>query len=185
MTFARILRVDDSGDLQVLQVEGFLGEIRDGVPRISEWGFASNPPADSQAVVLALGGSRGQLVVVGVEDRKTRPKNLPVGASQIHAAGGNRVRCLADGTIEIVNALASVTIAPTGAVTVNGVTVSVTASGAATVNAGGNATISAGGTATVSAPAVSIGSATTIDGKNFLAHTHTPSALGVPTSGVN
>ncbi len=199
MTFARQLRVDDSGDLQVMQIEGLLGELRDDVPRISEWGFASTPPADSQLVVIALGADRGQLVVIGCEDRRTRRKNLPDGAVEVYSAHATaRIRIDAAGVISIdgtslngttgpvtlnvtgnvaITASGTATITATGAATVNGSAVTVNATGAATVNAGG--------AATVAAASVAIGGNTVIDGKNFLAHTHTPTALGVPTGGVN
>lgn len=191
MTFARQLRVDDSGDLQIMQIEGLLGELRDDVPRIGEWGIASTPPADSQLVVIALGADRGQLVVIGVEDRKTRRKNIPAGAVELYSAHATaRIRIDAAGVISIdgtqlngttgpvvLNVTGAVTVNASGAASVTAASASVTASGAATVTAGGAATIT-GGTVAISANTV-------IDGKNFLAHTHTPTALGVPTGGVN
>lgn len=176
MTFARILRVDDSGDLQVMQLEGFVGEIRESVPRIGQWGFASNPPLDSQAVVLATGADRGQLVVIGVEDRRTRPKNLPVGTAQIHSIGGNRVTCKPDGTIEIFGTVGNLTINPAGAITINGLSLTVAASGAVS--------ITGGAAVTINGSSVVLGAATTIDGKAFLAHTHTSNVVGTPTGPV-
>lgn len=176
MTFARVLRVDDSGDLQVMQLEGLLGELREEVPRIGEWGFASNPPLNAQAVVLAIGADRGQLVVLGVEDRATRTKDLPTGASEQYAIGGNRVRLEADGSILIEGPVGTLQINPVGAVTLNGLSLSVTSAGAVT--------ITGSGTVTINGSTVVLGAATTIDGKNFLAHTHLSSAPGVPTGPV-
>lgn len=199
MTFARTLRIDDSGPLQLVTVEGFLGELRDDCPRIGEWGLGSNPPLSSQAVVLALGADRGQLVVIGVEDRDTRRKNLPVGAVELYSAHGTaRIRIDAAGVISIdgtqvngttgpltlnvtgnvaINASGTVAVTATGAATVNGSAVTVNATGAATINAGGAATIAAG--------SVAIGSNATIDGKNFLAHTHNSTTPGTPSGPVN
>lgn len=198
MTFARVLRVDDSGPLQIVRVEGLIGELRDDCPRIGEWGLASNPPDDSQAVILALGGNRGALVVVGVEDRGTRRRNLPKGAAELYSAHASaRIRVDAAGVISIdgtqlngttgpvalnvtgnvaITASGTVTVNATGAATVNGSAVTVNAVGAATVNAGGAATIAAG--------SVAIGANAVIDGKNFLAHTHLSAAPGVPTGPV-
>lgn len=182
MTFARTLRVDDSGALQLMQVQGFLGELRDDCARIGEWGLASNPPLSSQAVVLALGADRGQLVVIGVEDRNTRRKNLPVGAVEVYSAHATaRIRIDSAGVISIDGTQVNGTTGPvvlnvTGAVTIN-------ASGAAVVN-GSTVSVVATGAATVTGASVSIGSATVIDSKNFLAHTHTSNAVGTPTSGV-
>lgn len=199
MTFARTLRVDDSGPLQLIAVQGLIGELRDDCPRIGEWGIASNPPLSSQAVVVALGADRGQLVVIGVEDRNTRRKNIPGGAIEIYSSHASaRIRIDAAGVISIdgsavngttgpvtlnvtgniaITATGTADITATGAATVNGSAVTVNAAGAATVNAGGAATIAAG--------SVSISGSTVIDGKNFLAHTHNVVAVGSPTGGVN
>lgn len=193
LTFARVLRVDDSGPLQLIRIEGFIGELREDCPRIGEWGLASNPPDDSQAVVAALGANRGQLVVIGVEDRGTRPKNLAKGESGLYSIGGNRVRLLPTGAIEIEGPAGSIAIAPdgalelagpvgnlaidaAGAVTLGGLTISATSAGTVSITGAGAVTIS-GGT-------VSLGPSTTIDGKPFLAHTHLSAAPGVPTGPV-
>lgn len=191
MTFARVLRVDDSGALQLMQVQGFLGELRDDCPRIGEWGLASNPPLSSQVVVLALGADRGQLVVIGVEDRTTRRKNLPVGAVELHSAHGTaRIRIDSAGVISIDGTQVNGTTGPI-ALNVTG-NVAITASGAATitaasavVTAAGAATITAGGAATITGGSVSIGANAVIDGKNFLAHTHNSTTPGNPTGPVN
>lgn len=184
-TFGRVLRSDDSGPLQILQIEGLVGELRDGVVRIGEWGFASNPPANAQAVVIALGGDRGQLVAIGVEDRNTRPKNQAPGTSGIYGLLGTRVRCLPDGTVEIVGPVGSITISPTGAITINGLSLASTIAAAITVNAAGAVNLTAGGVVNLTGSSVVLGPATTIDGKSFLAHTHTSTAPGTPTSAVN
>lgn len=199
MTFARVLRTDDSGALQLMRVEGFIGELREDVSRIGEWGLASNPPIDSQAVVVALGGNRGQLVVLGVEDRKTRRKNLPAGAVELYSAHGTaRIRIDAAGVISIdgtqvngttgpiaLNVTGNVAITASGSVTVTAVAGPATVNGATvTVNAAGAATINAGGAATIAAGSVAIGANAVIDGKNFLAHTHLSAAPGVPTGPV-
>lgn len=193
LTFARVLRVDDSGPLQLIRIEGFIGELREDCPRIGEWGLASNPPDDSQAVVAALGGNRGQLVVLGVEDRGTRPKNLAKGESGLYSIGGNRVRLLPTGAIEIEGPAGSIEIAPdgslelagpvgslginaAGSVTIGALTISATATGAITITGSGAVTIN-GGT-------VTLGASTTIDGKAFLPHTHLSAAPGLPTGPV-
>lgn len=190
MTFARTLRVDDSGPLQLISVQGLIGELRDDCARIGEWGLASNPPLSSQAVVVALGADRGQLVVLGVEDRNTRRKNLPVGAVEIYSSHATaRIRIDAAGVISIdgtaINGTAGpVTLNVTGnvAITASG-TCNITATGAATVN-GSAVTVNATGAATIAAGSVAIGANAVIDGKNFLAHTHLSAAPGVPTGPV-
>lgn len=201
LTFARVLRVDDSGPLQLIRIEGFIGELREDCPRMGEWGFASNPPDDSQAVVAALGGNRGQLVVLGVEDRETRPKSLAKGESGLYSIGGNRVRLLPDGSIEILGPAGSIEIAPDGSlelagpvgslgitaagtVTLGGLTISATATGAITISGAATVSIAGAGAVAISGSTVTLGASTTIDGKPFLPHTHLSAAPGVPTGPV-
>lgn len=161
VTYARILFVDDSGDLQILQIEGYLAELRDGVERLGEYGFASNPPSGSQALVLALGGSRARLVAVATENRLLRPKNLPSGAVEIYSVTGARVRINADGTIEI-----------------DGVDLTITALG--------DVEITATGEASITAPVVRLGGVSEIDGIAFAGHFHDDPVSGVtgPAQGV-
>lgn len=193
LTFARVLRVDDSGPLQLIRIEGFIGELREDCPRIGEWGLASNPPDDSQAVVAALGGNRGQLVVLGVEDRGTRAKNLAKGESGLYSIGGNRVRLLPDGSISIVGPAGSIDIAPDGALDLAGPvgSLAIDAAGVLTIgaltitaNAAGAVTISGSGAVSITGGTVTLGASTTIDGKPFLSHTHLSAAPGVPTGPV-
>jgi hypothetical protein len=70
--------------------------------------------------------------------------------------------------------------AKTAIVEINGTTINVTTSGTANVN--GNTVNVNGGTVNVNGT-VTIGDSTTIDGKNFLGHTHTGVRSGSDTSG--
>lgn len=85
-SLVKIVTADDAGPIQVLRVEGLVGELREGVSRFGEFGFASNPPAGATGVALALGGNREDLVVIATEDRDSRRKNLPEGAAVVYAA---------------------------------------------------------------------------------------------------
>lgn len=168
-TFARILRVDDSGDIQLVQLEGLIGEIREGVQRLGEFGFASNPPPDSQAVLASLGGSRGTLAVVATEDRASRPKNLPSGASELYASDGTRVRVNPDGTILI-----------------DGDSIAIVVTGDADITATGDVNLTATGDVKLTAATVRTGPATEVDGLAFLSHFHNDPVSGVtgPAQGV-
>jgi len=175
-SIARVLSTDGSGPLQVMRVEGFLGEIREGVPRYGEWGLASNPPDDAEAVVLALGGDRGRMVVIGVEDRETR-LDVAKGAAYLHGQVADRY----------------VGVTESGAVQANGETVAVTSQSGTVVvqsaggqlqllNLDGNGAILVGvGDVTVqSTTNVNITAPTvTINGVNFSAHTHDDPVSGV------
>ena len=65
--------VDEAPARQRLQVEGYAGEILDGVERVQEYGFTSCPPPGADAVVLACGGMRQHPIVIAAEDPSSRP----------------------------------------------------------------------------------------------------------------
>ena len=153
-SFARVLRSDDSGPLQTFQIEGFIGEIRDDVPRIGEWGLASRPPANAQAVVISLGGDRGRMVAIGVEDRQTRRKNLAEGETYLYGAANDESR---------------VGINSTGGGVVSGVATLVESTGGnvSILAASGQSVILEAAVLNIDAPSVQI------NGVEFVGHQHT------------
>lgn len=64
--------VNDETARQLLQVEILKGELRDKVEHVQNYGFTSHPFPGSDAIVLALGGSREQSVALIVDDRRYR-----------------------------------------------------------------------------------------------------------------
>ena len=182
-THARVLRVDESTALQTFDLEGFLSEVRANVPRVGEWGFASSPPEGSQAFVAALGADRGNLVVLGVEDRDTRP-TLLAGEVQVYTSTGPVLRAILDGAGDhSVGVLGNVVNLGTGtqtaAVNISGAAVVVFAgSTGATMFADGGpvSVVSSGGSVTIT------GTTVVINGTNFDTHTHAVPA-GTDSSG--
>ena len=74
MVSRAVVRLVDEGPArQRLQVEGYAGEILDGVERVQEYGFTSCPPPGADAVVLACGGMRQHPIVIAAEDPSARP----------------------------------------------------------------------------------------------------------------
>jgi phage baseplate assembly protein V len=94
--------VDDSKKLQTAQVTIQDDVVRDDVERFQQYGFSSVPKADAEAIVLMVGGNADHPVVINVDDRRYRPRNLAEGESCMYTLGnGVRVLCKANGTIEI------------------------------------------------------------------------------------
>lgn len=93
---ARVKIVDDSGAIQRLQIDE--GDFPDGrrvidkIAHFKQFGFASSPPADSDAMLAALGGNRSQTIALGTNHQKSRPRGLAVGDSMLY-------RAKADGTL--------------------------------------------------------------------------------------
>ena len=151
-SYFRLLSMNDSGDLQTMQVEGFIGELRGNADRMGEWGLASNPPLNSQLLGIALGGNRGRIVVLGVEDRATRPRDLEAGEVVLYTIAGRSISLKPDGSVEIEGT--SIDSAASAANDLSGATVSIDATGTVTIT----------------------GASVSINGIDFSAHTHTTPA---------
>lgn len=137
-----ITAVDDSGKVQRAQVTVSPREIYDAVPRVPEFGLASNPPIGSDAVVLFFAGDASNGVVIGTNNQSARLLNLGSGEMAIYDAFGKYVKLTQAGiTVEAnhtpvtVNNATNVTVNASGAVTVNSQTSTVNASASAKVQA--------------------------------------------------
>lgn len=82
-----LTETDDSGEQQSLGGKGLPGEEFAKVVRVMPHGFASNAPAGSHGLGVAVNGRRDEVVVVGLEKADMRPKGLPIGAAAVYAFG--------------------------------------------------------------------------------------------------
>ncbi|BCF88665.1 phage baseplate assembly protein domain-containing protein [Paraburkholderia largidicola] len=83
--------VADAGDVQRMQVKFSPLETIDNIPRCAEYGFVSNPPDGSDAVVIFSGGDRSNGVVIGTGNATYRMKQLASGEVAIHDSRGQSV----------------------------------------------------------------------------------------------
>lgn len=103
--FGRVTLVTDDEELQRIQVtegalgDGFADRVSDRVPRLTEFGFASNPPLDAEAMLLRRGGERSQSVVVATSHRPSRPRDLKPGDTAIYDVRGAIVKLTEDGLV--------------------------------------------------------------------------------------
>lgn len=101
----RVTLADDSGDVQQLQVtegavgRGFADRVVDKVARVIEFGFASVPPLNSEALMLRRSGDRSKSVVIGTNHRPSRPKGLKPGDTVLYDVRGAKVQLTADGML--------------------------------------------------------------------------------------
>jgi phage gp45-like len=120
---AVLKNVKDDGQTQTASVEVSDGVWRDDIEILQPYGFASHVPEDGAlAVVLAVGGDEGDLIVLPVANPSKRFGKLSEGEVGLYNQFGDRIVIGAGGKIEIA-AGASVEI------TVNGVTWTLTATG--------------------------------------------------------
>lgn len=83
-------------------------EVRE-LPVVAPFGQATNPPKNSQAIILSFAGDRqsGGLII-GVHNIQGRP-DLEQGESAIHNEAGDKIHIKQDGSIEVI-ASKSVTV---------------------------------------------------------------------------
>lgn len=100
IAFGRITFVDDSGPVQLIQVKfpGALApRIVDKIPRVQDYGFSSNPPIGSEAVVVSLQGDPSKGVAVGTNNQKLRRTSLLSGESVMYDNAGQYIYISANG----------------------------------------------------------------------------------------
>lgn len=96
---ARIVTGRDDGPVQFLQVKIGAEEVRDNTPRLSEFGFQSMPPDNSDAIVLFVAGDRSNAVIIATGNQALRFKNLKPGETAISDAFGKSIYLSKDGMV--------------------------------------------------------------------------------------
>lgn len=140
---------DDSGNVQMLQVQLGSSDVRDNTPRLAEFGFSSMPPDGSDLIVLFVGGDRSNGVIIASGHIASRPQNLAPGESKLYCQDGKYVHMTAAGGIVIEAKGQPVTVNNASTVTIN-------ASSDVTVNVGGNLTANVTGDTKVIGPTVTL-----------------------------
>src|SRR5215467_10350162 len=70
--------VDEKG-VQTMQASLLEGETADELDRVQTYGISSHPPTGGDAVILFVQGNRDDGIVISVNDRESRPKDLKAG----------------------------------------------------------------------------------------------------------
>lgn len=83
--------VDDAVRMQKLQLQVLADETRDGCERVQQYGFTSVPLEGAEAVVLFVGGRRDHGLVVAVDDRRHRKKDMAPGEVALYTDEGAAV----------------------------------------------------------------------------------------------
>lgn len=101
---AVIKMVDDSQGIQSVQLSALAGETLDKVPRIQNFGFTSNPPVNSEAIIISLGGQRENVAVITADNREFRFKDLAPGESAFYTDDGTVIHLKKGGLVDVVAA---------------------------------------------------------------------------------
>jgi|GEM_PF-595763 len=100
MIYRAVVRVvNDAGKLQLHQVDGFADETLDGLERFGSYGLAAHPHPGAEAIVASVASTRSHGVVIAVEDRRYRLKNLQAGEVALYDDLGQVVHLTRDGIV--------------------------------------------------------------------------------------
>lgn len=91
--------VNDARKLQLLQISVSDRADIDDAERFQEYGFTSVPLPGAEAVVVFPNGDRAHPLVVGVDDRRYRPKDWEPGEAGVYNFTGAFVKLTKDGDI--------------------------------------------------------------------------------------
>lgn len=83
--------VKSAGAVQMLQGEGLAGEALQDNELFQHYGYTSNPPAGTMAIVLPIGGKTAHGIVIATEHGEYRLKNLASGEVAIYTDEGDSI----------------------------------------------------------------------------------------------
>lgn len=92
ITKALIESVDDSTAIQLLKLKALDSEVLERIERLNSYGFTSNPPANSEALIAECAGSRDNLVAIVVDSAANRIKDLLSGETCFYSQHGQQIK---------------------------------------------------------------------------------------------
>jgi phage baseplate assembly protein V len=98
---ALLTLINDAGAIQTAQARLLAGETQDDVERIQQYGFTSNPPPGSEAVIVFQGGNRDHGLIVATDNRKYRVRGLKSGELCIYTDEGDKITLKRGNLIEV------------------------------------------------------------------------------------
>ena len=93
-----ITLVKAAGNVQLLQVDGLAGEQLQDNELFQHYGFTSNPPPGTMAIILPIGGKTAHGVIIATEHGSYRV-DLRSGESAIYDNQGQKVHLTRDGIV--------------------------------------------------------------------------------------
>ena len=88
---AVLAAADDSKGIQLVQVKLLDGEVGDGVERMQNYGYTSVPKVGAEGVMVCVSGDRTHGIVVVMDDRRYRLKNLQPGEVALYTDEGDTI----------------------------------------------------------------------------------------------
>lgn len=98
---AILTAINDGAKIQEVQLKALKDETLEKVQRFQEFGFTSNPPKGTEAILVALGGSRGNSVIIATDNRLVRLTGLASGETAIYTDDGTYLHLKKAGIVEL------------------------------------------------------------------------------------
>jgi Mu-like prophage protein gp45 len=95
---ARIVKVDDKKSQQLVDISGLKNEKPEKIWRPQPFGFSSNPPKDSDGIMMQMGSRSDRTLYLDGGHEKYRPKRTPVGGVALFNHEGDIIRVFPDHT---------------------------------------------------------------------------------------
>ena len=92
-------KVNDGTKMQTVQAVGLSGEIIE-CERPQNYGFSSNPPA-GEAIGLPIGGDRGHMVILAIDDRGSRKGDVESGEVGVYHGNGDFIKLSSGNKIDV------------------------------------------------------------------------------------
>lgn len=83
--------VNDAAGIQKIQLSLMQNETRSNIERFMEYGFSSHPLTGAEAAVIFMGGNRDHGIIIAVDDRRYRLKNLEAGEVALYTDEGDSI----------------------------------------------------------------------------------------------
>ena len=170
--------VNSAEPIQRLQLSGLADETLQDLELMQSFGFTSNPPAETEAIVIPLGGATTHGIVIATENGNFRIKSLQPGEVAVYNESGASIT-LKKGKIIDIDCSALNIKAPDGVnITAPNVRCSEQVTAMWKINGNGGMAIEGGGGATFKGNLNQTGGDYTTDGdlkasgKSYLKHIH-------------
>lgn len=98
----RIRRVNSAVPVQLVQLDALAGEQLQAAELMQHYGYTSNPPADTMAVVLPIGGKTAHGIIIATEHGSYRLQMLKPGEVALYTDEGDNIT-LKQGRITEIN----------------------------------------------------------------------------------
>ncbi len=176
----KLTRNNSAPAMQITQVAGLADELLQSVELLQHYGYTSNPPLDSECIILPLGGRSAHSIVIATEHGTYRLKNLKAGEVALYSDEGDSVILKRGRIMEVTTQ--TLNVAAAKELNINTVTVNINASTAVNITSpsvtlSGNLTVQ--GTVVASGNISSSGNLIDSSGKTMAAirttyngHTH-------------